>query len=332
MRGLSTQGLSTAVRRFGAAHEVVEVEAAGMPRPGTGEVVVRMGLSAVNPSDLVTIAGAYRTRTPLPFRPGYEGVGTVVAVGPGVEDLRPGSRVLPIGTPGSWATHKVAEARWCFPVSDDIALEQAATMYVNPCTAWLMLHDRAAIRPGLRVIVSAAASEIGVMLVRMLNRAGLAPVVTVRRPDSAARLAGLAVERVLVGTPADFAPDLADVVRQGGADLVLDAVGGEVGLALSTVVRPGGQFIHYGLLSGVPLPPETWQRAPGIRFEMFWLRNWIHRQPRAEIEALLRRVEALIRSGTVASQIDSVFPLDEIGAALARVGSARRRGKVLLQP
>ncbi len=320
------------MRRFGAAHEVVEVDAAEAPRPGAGEVVVRMGMSAINPSDLITIAGAYRTRTPLPFRPGYEGVGTVAEVGPGVADLRPGMRVLPIGTAGSWATHKLAEARWCIPVSEAIAPDQAATMYVNPCTAWLMLHERAEIRPGMRAIVSAAASEIGRMIVRMLNHAGIAPVVTVTRPGSAARLEGLAVDRVLVGAAPAIASGLRDVLRQGGVDVVLDAVGGEIGLALSAAVRPGGQFIHYGLLSGLPLPPETWQRDPGIRFEMFRLRDWVHRQPRMEIEVLLRRIEALILDGVVSSEVDSVFSLDEIGIALRRVGSGQRRGKVLLRP
>jgi len=323
------QEVSTIVRRFGEAHEVVELDGTGAERPDAGEVIIQMARSAINPSDLITIAGAYQARTPLPFRPGYEGVGTVVDVGSGVEDLRVGMRVLPIGSAGSWRTHKTAEARWCFPISERIAIDQAATMYVNPCTAWLMLHDRAKIRSGLRVIVSAAASEIGRMIVRMLNRAGIAPIVTVLRAESAKRLDGLDVERVLVSSAATFAVELRDVAG-GRTDLALDAIGGDVGLALSKALKSGGQFIHYGLLSGVPLPSETWQHDPSIRFELFWLRNWIHQRSRTEIEGLLQRIEGLMLEGSIFSEIDSVYPLIEVRAALRRVSSEERQGKVLL--
>lgn len=326
------RALSCVVRRFGPAREVVELEEAEIPPPAAHEVVVRLERSAINPSDLVTVSGAYPSRTPLPFRPGYEGVGTVVEAGSAVEGLAPGTRVLPIGAPGAWSTHKTAQARWCFPVPERLSLDQAATMYVNPCTAWLMLHERAEIRPGRRVVVSAAASAIGLMLVRLLNRSGVAPVVTVARAASAGRLEGLEVSSVLRSGSPTFEAELLDATGGGQADLVLDAVGGAAGLALSRALKPGGRFVHYGLLSGVPLPPEAWRRDPAIAFELFSLRTWIHARPRRDIKALLERVGALAIEGTLSSEVEAVYDLPEIGAALRHAESDRRRGKVLLRP
>ncbi len=326
------RAISSVVRRFGQAHEVVELDEGGLDRPAADDVVVRMDRSSINPSDLITISGAYRSRTPLPFRPGYEGVGTVVDIGSAVEGLSVGMRVLPIGTAGAWSTYKTAQARWCFRVPDGLVLDQAATMYVNPCTAWLLLHERARLQPGQRVVVSAAASAIGGMLVRMLNRLDIAPVVTITREASAARLAGMRVRQVIVSGSRRLAADLRDATDGGRADLVLDAVGGAVGLALSESLRPGGRFIHYGLLSGIPLPPETWQRGSGMQFELFSLRNWIHAKPRPEIETLLEEVAALMMDGTVSSEIEATYGLADIEAALRHAASDRRCGKILIRP
>ncbi len=326
------RAVSSIIRRFGPAREVVALEEVELAAPAAHEVIVQMERSAINPSDLITVSGAYPSRTPLPFRPGFEGVGTVVEAGSAVEGLSPGMRVLPIGTAGAWSTHKTVEARWCFRVPDRLPLDQAATMYVNPCTAWLMLHERAEIWPGQRVVVSAAASAIGGMLVRLLNRLGVAPVVTVAREASASRFEGMRVRRVLASGARTFAAELRDATDGGQADLVLDAVGGETGLALSQALKPGGRFIHYGLLSGAPLPAEAWRRDPGIGFELFSLRTWIHARPRRDIEALLDRVEALMADGVLASGIEAVYDLAGIGQALRHVDSERRRGKVLLRP
>jgi NADPH:quinone reductase-like Zn-dependent oxidoreductase len=98
--------------QFGAPDVVLsfrQVEQSPSPKPG--EVVVRMLASAINPSDLLTIGGAYPHRTPLPFVPGFEGVGTIEALGEEVDDVRLGQRVMPIGSAGGWQTCKIAPAQ-----------------------------------------------------------------------------------------------------------------------------------------------------------------------------------------------------------------------------
>lgn len=243
-----TASLRTIVTAFGAPAEVVRLETFEPPDPAPGTVRVRMRAASINPSDLVTISGAYASRTPLPFHPGFEGVGVVEALGPRVEGLAPGARVLPIGSAGAWQEAKIAEARWCFPVPDALDDHAAATAYVNPLTAWLMLHDEARVAPGMRIGIDAAGSAIGRMLVRLAAAAGAEPIAIVRHPRSLALLEGEPVARALV-LPEDAAPD-ALVAALGGRrlDVALDAVGGAHGRALTQALASGGLLLHYGLL------------------------------------------------------------------------------------
>ncbi|NUT48369.1 MAG: alcohol dehydrogenase catalytic domain-containing protein, partial [Saccharothrix sp.] len=129
------------VRSFGPAADVVEVEAYEPPSPGVDEVLVRMVAATVNPSDLVTISGAYRSRTSLPLVPGFEGVGVVERLGPGVTGLAVGDRVLPVGSAGAWQRVKLARARWCLRVRPELTDDQAATSYTNPLTALRMIDE-----------------------------------------------------------------------------------------------------------------------------------------------------------------------------------------------
>ena len=94
-----------------------------IPEPGelrAGEVVVRMLVSTFNPSDAVTVSGAYASRTAFPLVPGFEGVGIIDRIGPGVSTSALGQRVLPIGSPGAWQEYKRIDHSWCIPVPDDI--------------------------------------------------------------------------------------------------------------------------------------------------------------------------------------------------------------------
>jgi NADPH:quinone reductase-like Zn-dependent oxidoreductase len=287
------------VRRFGPAAEVVEVERCRPAPLPPGHVRVRMRRCGINPSDLLTIAGTYPVRTPLPFVPGFEGVGAVVEVAPDVAGLAPGDRVLPIGSAGAWQDEKVAEAAWCFRVDPALSDDQAATSYVNPLTALLLVDGYAA--PGVRVAVNAGASAMGRTLVRLLERRGVAAVALERD------------ERVPAGAR---------------LDLAFDAVGGVEAEALALALRPGGTLVRYGLLSGVQ--PEI--ARTDVAVELFWLRRWVHGAGRPAIEAALARAFALVREGVADSEVAACYPLPAIGEALRHAAAPGRRGKVLLRP
>lgn len=311
------------VRAFGDPRQVIRLEEAERIVPGPGEVQIRIRRAAINPSDLIPVTGAYRSRTVLPFVPGFEGVGEIAALGEGVSGLSLGQRVLPIGASGLWQSFLLRPAGWCFAVPDDLSDEAAAMAYVNPLTAFRLVeaartHFGAA--GGQRVGVTAAASAIGGMLLVLLAEAGFRPVALVRSAASAARLAETFAGEIVPHA----APPL---------DAVLDAVGGEPGNALFRQVRDGGAFIQYGALSGAQLDAAlVASRRETVAFSFLWLRNWVHSAPRAAIEAAFARSFAGIRAGVLGSAIDGVFPLSDLPAALARQDDPARTGKLLLAP
>lgn len=312
----------------------MRLEKVNIATPGPNEVRVRMRCSTVNPSDLVTIMGAYASRTPLPFVPGFEGIGIVDAVGDAVDGIVPGDRVLPIGSAGAWQEAKITPATWCHRLPEALSDEAAATSYVNPLTALLMMHDRIRVRAGMQVMIDAAGSAIGRMLVRLTRSAGARPIAIVRHERSLAGLDECETADMIVLPDEHDAHTLSRILserlRGDAADVVFDAVGGAVGEALVARLATGGRFVHYGLLSGQPLPPDLPKRRPDVAFEMFRLREWVHTQPHATVAERLREAWHLVETGILASEIEARYPLQHSNEALRHVIGPGRRGKILL--
>lgn len=308
------------VRRFGRPRDVIGLEPAKSLPAGDQRVVVRMSLSAINPSDLLTIEGRYPSRTPLPFVPGFEGVGVVTAAsGCG---LRAGQRVLPIGSAGCWARHKALAPRWCVPVPDTIGDEAAATAYINPLTAALMI-EKACLRPGMAVAINAPCSAIGRILIRLAAKAGAHPVAVLRDPDQAVRLADEPTADCLLQN------ELPGPRRAWSVGF--DAVGGAAGMAMAQGLVPGGTLFHYGLLSGTPLLTEQARLPANIRVVMFRLRDWVHGATRQQIRQAMDRVFQAIEAGDAAVAIEACYPLDRLRDAIDHDARAGRRGKIIVR-
>lgn len=302
---------------FGSPEDALIYEPAVRPIPCRGDVLVRMRASAINPSDLIPVTGAYRHRTTLPFVPGYDGFGIVAEIGPGVDSSWIGRRVLPLGSAGNWSTWKVLPADWCVSVPDDFTDEQAALAYINPLTARLMV-DALSPMPGERIGITAAGSTIGRMLIRMLDAAGARPVAVVRSELS---------RRALRDEPAEIVDDGEPLppLRAG-----LDAVGSVAGARLAAAIEPGGGLLHYGLLSGQPLT-ETLLEDVKADVRLFRLREWVHAAPRSALHAAMARVFADIRTGLSASPVEADYPLAAFHNALLHNARVDRRGKILLR-
>lgn len=318
---------STLVSQFGDPRQVIALVDAERLPPGPGEVEIALSLSAINPSDLIPVTGAYSARTSLPFVPGFEGVGTVARVGAGVTALKPGDRVVPIGASGLWQEYLVRPAAWCFSVPDDIDDRRAATSYVNPLTALRLIEALKAhfgSATGRKIGVTAAGSAIGGMLMQLLAGEGAKPVAIVRSERSAERLAADAAGEIVVADEGSIPSPLA-------FDAILDAVGGPfAGDLIRRTLEPGAAFIQYGALSGVPVPIPAIQARPDVRFSFLWLRTWVHAAGRPAIEAAFAESFAGLRSGLFSSRIAQIYPLNRLDEALAHQVDPKRDGKLLL--
>ena len=270
----------------------------GIPEPGelrAGEVVVRMLVSTFNPSDAVTVSGAYASRTAFPLVPGFEGVGIIDRIGPGVPTSALGQRVLPIGSPGAWQEYKRIDYSWCIPVPDDIPTDIACFAYINPLTASLMVERFC---HGVQsALVDAATTTIASHLKTLLEQRGI-ETVTVRWTWGT------------VGVDKQF-------------DVAFDCVGGEMGRRVAKAVKPDGVVVHYGLLSGEPLG-ETKRRV-----EIFRLRDVVHACPRSELPELFADVFSQLRAGRLRSRMAREVHLRDVPAALREYQP--REGKLLIR-
>lgn len=295
---------------------------------GEGEVLVRMLASTVNPSDAVTVSGAYGSRTVFPFVPGFEGVGVIERIGPGVPRAATGRRVLPLGTAGNWQEIKRTDHSWCIAVPDDLDDETACFAYINPLTALCMVQHYCT-RVTKHVLITAATSTIAGHLAELLGFHGIRPVGLIRGTPGHTVANPERWDDVVSTKEPGWVERLRVATGGRGADLVLDCVGGPDGAELFGLLTPGGLFVHYGLLSGKPLPPECFTGQDGKRVEMFRLRETIHNSPRTELPKLFTPVHAHLRAGRLRTPIARCVPLTGLVQSL-RDNPAAAQGKVLI--
>src|SRR5437870_77623 len=157
--------------------------------PGPNQVLIGVDFSPIDPSDLLLAQGIYAFRPPLPTVIGNEGVGRVLAVGPGVENVKVGDRVLAPLSSFTWRERMVISAGGLFGLPPDADPQQLAMLAINPPTAALLLSEYVTLKPGEWVVQNAANSGVGRWVIAFAKTRGLKTVNIVRRPELAAKLA-----------------------------------------------------------------------------------------------------------------------------------------------
>lgn len=295
------------------------------PAVGAAEVLVRVLARPINPADELLLTGRHVFQPTYPAPVGIEGVGVVVEAGPAAT-VGVGTRVaLPYG--GTWAEFVSLPADVVVPVADEIPLEQAAMLCVNPMTAAGLLEGLAS---GDWIALNAAHSAIGRMIIELAVRRGLNVIAAVRRPEAAAALLRMGARAVL---PDDDALPTAVRAVAGltGVRRGLDAVAGEGTGRLYRCVGDGGDLIVYGLLSDdrAILP------AAEIVFRDVTVRGYSRLRGYAALtparrSAIGAEVVAAMVKGELLSPVEARYPLEAVADALRHHGRPGRQGKILL--
>ncbi len=310
----------------------LSIEDRPLPRPAVGEVLIRMHAAPINPSDQLFLLGRYGVRKPLPVIPGFEGSGTVVAAGGGIERALVGRRVACAAQhgDGTWAEYLAVPATTVIPLLPHVSLDAGATLLVNPMTAYALVE--LARRGGHRAMVqTAAASALGRMIVRLAAREGITLINIVRRAEQAQLLRRMGAAHVLDSGDVTFDTQLAQLCERHGATLAIDAVAGELSGRVLRALPHSGRLTIYGALSGEPAqidPSEPLFNAKTI--DGFWLSTWFAKR------GLLGAARAAVQIQTTlldvtASPIQASYQLEDIHAALDRYQHHMSDGKVLLR-
>ncbi|XP_051510813.1 enoyl-[acyl-carrier-protein] reductase, mitochondrial-like isoform X2 [Myxocyprinus asiaticus] len=289
------------------SHDIntVRMEQVLMPPVGDGGVRVHMLAAPVNPADINMIQGTYPILCPLPAVGGNEGVAEVVEVGSDVTTLRPGDWVVPIDAGfGTWRTGAVCEEDDLIPVSKDISLLGAATVFVNPCTAYRMLHDFQTLSPGCTVIQNGSNSAVGQAVIQIAAALGLKTINIIRdRPNCAVLI------EELRSMGADYVITEEEVMSSGlhqifeevpKPKLGLNCVGGLSGGLVLSNLDSGGTMVTYGGMAKRPLQiPAKSFIFQNITLKGFWLTQWKrnHRNDKAQLKIMLDSVCDLMRGG-----------------------------------
>jgi NADPH2:quinone reductase len=318
------------VQRLGPPEDALRLVAAEPREPGDGEATVDVEAVGLNFPDLLLCSGGYQERPPLPFSPGYEAAGRVVAAGPG-SARRPGERVIvvPELPNGAFQERITVSGAELYPVPDDVSPVTAAVLHIAYQTAHVALHRRAGLQPGESVLVHGGAGGVGAAAIQLARAAGARVIATATGARKAAALAAdHAID--LAATP-DFAAEVREATGGRGADVILDVVGGDVFDRSRRCVAFGGRIVVAGFAGGA---------IPQIPANHVLLRNYavvgLHLAAyRRQEPELLRAVHAellgLLRAGAIDPPIDSVLPFERAPEGLRRLAERRAIGRVALR-
>ena len=255
--------------------EVLQLEELEIGEPGPGEVRIQVEAVGLNRSEAMYRAGRYPVEPRLPSLIGYEGVGTIEALGLDVTEYKVGDRVcvLPMiqqGQYGIWAEQAIVPARILLPAPPGLSVAEAASIWMQYMTAYALI-EVAEIGIGDGVIVRAASSSVGIAAIQLANWAGSVSIACTRTSDKVAALREQGAAHVIATDEEDLVARVMEITGGKGARTAFDPVGGAYVDTLAQALAPRGILFVYGGLSGEPTPYPHWPCA----MKGLSMRGWV---------------------------------------------------------
>ncbi len=298
------------------------------PSPAPGEVLIKVAAAGVNRPDLIQRAGLYPPPPGAPQTLGLEAAGTIASLGEGVTGWSLGDAVTALLPGGGYAEFAVADTGSCLPVPAGLSMVEAAGLPETVLTVWANVFERGALKPGETLLVHGGASGIGTTAIQMAVAHGARVFATAGDADKCALCERLGATRGINYRTEDFS----DVLKAaGGADVVLDMVGGPYIQKNLDLLRDDGRCVQIAYLQG-PVAELNLMRLMMKRLTLTG--STLRARPVAEKARLAAAVRATvwpwIEAGAVRPIVDSTFPLQEAEAAHARMTASAHAGKIIL--
>jgi NADPH2:quinone reductase len=310
--------------------EALRLDTIPDPVPGPGEVLVRLEAIGVNFIEIYQRRGLYKVA--MPFVPGEEGAGTVVAIGTGVEDVRVGDRVASVNFRGSYAELALADANKVVPIPDGLDTRAAAAVMLQGMTAHYLATSVHALQPGDRCLVHAAAGGVGLLLCQMAKRRNAIVFGTVSTAEKARLAREAGADEVIDYTTQDFVAEVARLTAGAKLQVVYDSVGATTYLGSIDCLAMRGMLALFGQSSGVvpPIDPLLLSRKGSL----FMTRPTLGHYLATRDELVWRAGDVLgwVREGALSVRIDREVPLARVAEAHRALEERRTTGKVLLVP
>lgn len=314
------------------APDVLRPAPVAVPRPGPGEVLVKVAFAGVNRPDVVQRQGNYPPPPGASPIPGLEISGSVVALGEGVTALVPGQRVCALVSGGGYAQYCIAKAGHCLPVPGGLPMDQAAALPETLFTVWHNVFERGHAREGEWMLVHGGTSGIGTMAAMLGRHFGLTVIVTCGSPEKCAAALAIGAHHAIDYRAADFVEEVARLTGGRGVDLVLDMVAGGYVARNLKCLAPDGRHVTIAVQGGA----KAEVNMAVVMTRRYTLTGSTLR-PRSDAfkellaQEILANAWPLVEEGALRPVMDARFPLADAAAAHARMEAGDHVGKIVLE-
>ena len=308
--------------------DVLKLTDRPIPVPGYGQILIRVAYAGVNRPDALQRAGAYAPPPTASDLPGLECAGTVAAIGPGVTRWHEGDQVCALLPGGGYAEYALTQSSHALPIPNGLTLRQAACLPETFFTVWANVFLRGGLKAGERFLVHGGTSGIGTTAIQLAHVFGARVFATAGSDQKCAACLGLGAERALNYHSVDF---VEQIKKEGGADLILDMVGGSYLPRNVKALADDGRLVQIAFLTGATVElnfAEVMMRRLTITGSTLRPQSDLAKAGLAQ--ALEEKVWPLLATGRVAPVMDSEFALGDAPGAHRRL-EGEHVGKVVLR-
>ncbi|MFB7634335.1 NADPH:quinone oxidoreductase family protein [Streptomyces sp. NPDC056149] len=321
------------VHANGEPRAVMRLEEVPDPQPGPGQLLLRVRAAGINFPDALLCRGQYQVRPPLPFTPGVEICGEVLAAGEGAAG-EIGARVLaqPALPGGGFAELAVVDAATVRPAPEALDDAEAAALHIGYQTGWFGLHRRARLQAGETLLVHAAAGGVGSAAVQLGKATGARVIGVVGGPEKARAARALGCDLVLDRRTDDLVAAVKDATDGRGADVVYDPVGGDAYAKSTKCIAFEGRIVVVGFAGGA-IPTPGLNHALVKNYAILGL-HWglYNTKDPAAVDACHEELTKLAAQGAIKPLIGGRVPLAEAADAVQRVADGDSVGRLVVVP
>jgi len=318
-------------RRYGGPDDL-ELADLPEPKPGDGEVVVKVAAAALNFFDTLLIAGKYQVKPDFPFSPAAEFAGTVHATGPGVTDFKVGDRVMSYSAYGAAREFYVQKADRLVKVPDNLDLERAAGLSVTYGTTFHALEDRAKLQPGETLAVLGAAGGTGLAAIEIGKLMGARVIACASSDEKCAFAKKHGADETINYTANDLRAELKRLGGTHGIDVIYDPVGDKYAEPALRAMAWEGRYLVIGFAAGeIPKIPLNLVLLKGCDVVGVHWGVFVNRDPQAQARNMSQIVE-WCAEGKLSAHVHAVYRLSETAQALKDIAARKIMGKAILKP
>jgi NADPH2:quinone reductase len=312
--------------------EVLTVDDIEVPAPGQGQIKIKQHAAGVNFIDTYFRMGMYPSPVGMPFVSGNEGAGEVIAVGPGVTDVKVGDRIAYVVPLGGYAAERLLPADRAVKLPDNISYEQAASMMLKGMTVQYLLNRTFKVGKGTIVLIHAAAGGVGLIACQWANHLGATVIGTVGSKEKGELAKKNGAHHIIHYRDEDFVAKVKEITSGKLCDVVYDGIGKDTFPASLDCIRPLGMFVSFGSASG---PIEAFNinllQAKGSLFATRPTLNH-YAAKREDLVATAKDLFEKVGSGAVKIPASHKYALKDAGQAHKDLEGRKTTGSVILVP